>query len=184
MKPFETLCVVVVSVVGLIWMMRSLLRKVLPVYLYTCIESFGVLGSIFIAIVGGGGGGGSTGYVGNYGPQTRLHQTPTSAHEYQFDDTSEPRFQETHHHQSTQHTHHHKKATRRNVSETLKKVVAASQGWQCGHCNRILSASYEVDHITPLADGGSNEAYNLVALCRGCHGHKSIQDRLRWNGEL
>jgi 5-methylcytosine-specific restriction endonuclease McrA len=64
-------------------------------------------------------------------------------------------------------------ATKRSVSETKKKFVAAQQSWKCGHCDRQLPAWYEVDHIVRLEHGGSNNVDNLVALCRDCHGKKN-----------
>ena len=66
----------------------------------------------------------------------------------------------------------------RQVSPLLKKKVAASQEWKCGHCKNLFDASYEVDHIVPLFKGGSNNESNLVALCRNCHGRKTVEDRL------
>ena len=42
----------------------------------------------------------------------------------------------------------------------------------------ILDASYEIDHIIPLYKGGNNENDNLMALCRNCHGKKTISDAL------
>ena len=65
---------------------------------------------------------------------------------------------------------------KRNVTNLQKKVVASNQEWKCGKCNTILDASYEVDHIIPLYKGGSNETSNLMALCRNCHGKKTIED--------
>jgi hypothetical protein len=67
----------------------------------------------------------------------------------------------------------------RQVSPLLKKKVAADQEWRCGDCKAILDASYEVDHTVPLFKGGSNDAQNLVALCRNCHGKKTVADRLK-----
>ena len=66
----------------------------------------------------------------------------------------------------------------RSVSEARKKAVAASQGWKCSACNNVLSATYEVDHIIELQDGGSNEVDNLTAMCRNCHGDKTLRERL------
>jgi 5-methylcytosine-specific restriction endonuclease McrA len=66
----------------------------------------------------------------------------------------------------------------RQVSPLLKKKVAASQEWRCGHCKNLFDASYEVDHVVPLFKGGSNSESNLVALCRNCHGRKTVDDRL------
>ena len=67
-------------------------------------------------------------------------------------------------------------ATKRSVSETKKKFVAAQQSWKCGHCDRQLPAWYEVDHIVRLEHGGSNNVGNLVALCRDCHGKKTAME--------
>ena len=68
--------------------------------------------------------------------------------------------------------------TKRSVSETKKKFVAANQNWLCGDCKRQLPAWFEVDHVIALHNGGSNEVSNLVALCRDCHGKKTAMDRL------
>lgn len=71
-----------------------------------------------------------------------------------------------------------KKATKRSVSETKKKFVAASQKWTCGKCGRQLPAWFEVDHKIRLEYGGSNHVDNLVALCRDCHGEKTAMENL------
>lgn len=71
-----------------------------------------------------------------------------------------------------------KKATKRSVSETKKKYVAARQNWKCGDCEDQLSAWFEVDHKMRLEYGGSNHIDNLVALCRECHGKKTTIENL------
>lgn len=70
------------------------------------------------------------------------------------------------------------KATKRSVSETKKKYVAAQQGWKCGNCTKQLPAWFEVDHKIRLEHGGSNHINNLVALCRDCHGEKTAMENL------
>lgn len=67
--------------------------------------------------------------------------------------------------------------TKRSVSETKKKYVAAQQGWKCGSCQNQLSAWFEVDHKIRLENGGSNNVENLVALCRECHGKKTAFEK-------
>jgi hypothetical protein len=68
--------------------------------------------------------------------------------------------------------------TTRNVSHTIKKYIASNQEWRCNYCKKILDASYEIDHIIPLYKNGNNNISNLQALCRNCHGKKTIIDRL------
>ena len=70
------------------------------------------------------------------------------------------------------------KVKKRRVSETIKKVVAANQKWHCNMCQNMLDASYEVDHKVPLYKGGDNNVNNLQALCRNCHGKKTIYDKM------
>lgn len=66
------------------------------------------------------------------------------------------------------------KQHKRSVSETKKKYVASSQNWTCKNCHEKLEATFEVDHVIELQDGGSNDIDNLVALCRNCHGKKGM----------
>jgi len=56
--------------------------------------------------------------------------------------------------------------TTRSVSETKKKYVAQ------------LNHTFEVDHKVDLRYGGTNHVSNLVALCRNCHGEKTMQNKL------
>ena len=67
---------------------------------------------------------------------------------------------------------------KRTVSETKKKFVASSQEWRCKHCRQQLDHTFEIDHIVRLDCGGSNDASNLVALCRNCHGKKTAQEHM------
>ena len=69
-------------------------------------------------------------------------------------------------------------ATARSVSGTKKKYVASNQEWKCGSCRQKLDAWFEVDHKVRLADGGSNHIDNLIALCRNCHGKKTLLENL------
>ena len=70
------------------------------------------------------------------------------------------------------------KNKKRNVSESKKKYIASNQQWKCKKCNSILDATYEIDHIIPLYKGGDNELANLEALCRNCHGNKTLLDKI------
>jgi hypothetical protein len=72
----------------------------------------------------------------------------------------------------------YEKKTKRAVSESRKKYVASLQKWQCGECNQMLTASFEIDHVVRLDRGGTNEITNLIALCRECHGNKTILENM------
>lgn len=52
--------------------------------------------------------------------------------------------------------------------------------WTCQTCGRPGS---DVDHIVPLARGGSNDEANLQVLCVPCHqrksAHEGVEGRLR-----
>ena len=74
--------------------------------------------------------------------------------------------------------HSGKITTKRSVSETKKKFVASRQNWRCGHCDKQLTAWFEVDHKIRLEHGGSNHIDNLIALCRECHGEKTTIENL------
>ena len=71
-----------------------------------------------------------------------------------------------------------KQATKRSVSETKKKYVAAQQNWCCKKCKIQLPAWFEVDHVKRLEYGGTNHVDNLEALCRECHGRKTAMENL------
>ena len=68
------------------------------------------------------------------------------------------------------------KPNHRAVSGITKKIVASNQQWRCNICKSILDYTYEIDHNIPLFKGGTNELNNLQALCRNCHGKKTIID--------
>lgn len=73
--------------------------------------------------------------------------------------------------------------TKRHVTAGTKKLVAGRQRYMCAATvdNYVCplqgtpfdEAGYEVDHIIPLSEGGTNEASNLQALCLMCHRVKS-----------
>jgi RNase P subunit RPR2 len=68
--------------------------------------------------------------------------------------------------------------SKRSVSETKKKFVAARQDWKCGICKKQLPAWFEVDHTVRLEHNGTNHVDNLVAMCRDCHGEKTALENL------
>lgn len=50
---------------------------------------------------------------------------------------------------------------------------------ECERAGRIVAAT-EVDHITPLSQGGTHAEENLQALCHSCHSKKTAKEDGRW----
>lgn len=72
---------------------------------------------------------------------------------------------------------------KRHVTAGTKKLIAGQQRYTCAanvkdyECplkgQPFDEAGYEVDHIIPLAEEGTNDKSNLQALCLMCHRVKS-----------
>jgi hypothetical protein len=61
------------------------------------------------------------------------------------------------------------------------------QKHKCANCKCCVKKSYHLDHIMPLAKGGSNWPSNLQVLCPSCNMKKSCKDPIVWaqeNGRL
>jgi 5-methylcytosine-specific restriction endonuclease McrA len=61
------------------------------------------------------------------------------------------------------------------------------QKHKCANCKKNIKARFHVDHIIPLALGGSNHKYNLQLLCPECNQAKHALDPIKWanrNGRL
>ena len=67
---------------------------------------------------------------------------------------------------------------RKRFSPLVSKQVAARQLFRCDICKRLFDDQlWDLDHITPLFRGGSNELSNVRALCRACHMQVSANQR-------
>lgn len=68
------------------------------------------------------------------------------------------------------------------------KAIFESQRGLCASCETKLFKSgknrYHVDHIQPLAKGGSNGKENLQCLCPSCNLRKSAKDPYDWAKEI
>lgn len=60
-------------------------------------------------------------------------------------------------------------------AQVVQRVREAAQQ-RCGYClspQHLVMARLEIEHIRPLAQGGSNAEANLWLACPICNGHKS-----------
>lgn len=73
----------------------------------------------------------------------------------------------------------------RKVTVAVKKQVASIQrficaanisGYVCPLKGKSFDeAGYDIDHIVPLSEGGTNDVSNLQALCVSCHRVKTLR---------
>lgn len=58
-----------------------------------------------------------------------------------------------------------------------RRVMLAAEPL-CRHCARLgrVTVAVDLDHIVPLAAGGSDAMDNIQPLCRACHVKKTRQD--------
>lgn len=62
--------------------------------------------------------------------------------------------------------------SRSAITPALKAVIRHEANYRCGYClaeEALMGVSLAIDHIVPLAVGGTNEPDNLWAACRQCN---------------
>lgn len=72
-----------------------------------------------------------------------------------------------------------KRRTRRTrLSNYQRNCIAHKQLWQCSKCSILLPPTFQIDHITPISEGGNNMHVNLQAMCPNCHALKTADERV------
>ena len=62
-----------------------------------------------------------------------------------------------------------------------RRTVLARAGGRCERCGK--RATIQVDHVTPVSQGGTHALANLQALCTGpgsCHARKTAREGGGW----
>lgn len=76
------------------------------------------------------------------------------------------------------------KTKRKLFSEVQKRQIAAKQQFMCyGEiCDgqKMLTSTWELDHITPLFLNGDNALHNLAILCPDCHARKTQHEKVQF----
>ena len=70
------------------------------------------------------------------------------------------------------------KKLRRQSRKKLRQVIERDEG-RCRMCGLRVGESGEIDHIRPIADGGTSDLENLQLLCSSCHSRKTTHSNRR-----
>ena len=71
-----------------------------------------------------------------------------------------------------------KKSERKTITEETRKNIISKHNNQCAICKNSKSdIKFEIDHIKPLASGGTNDITNLQPLCKSCHKEKTRHEQ-------
>ncbi len=62
------------------------------------------------------------------------------------------------------------------LTEKDKRELIEDQSFKCRICD-CPCAKFEIDHIKPLANGGTNNVENLQAICSNCHTEKTVEEK-------
>ncbi|MBL7066188.1 MAG: HNH endonuclease [Anaerolineae bacterium] len=64
------------------------------------------------------------------------------------------------------------------IPDAIRKAVRRAAGNRCGYClahQDYVLGRLEIEHIIPVATGGSDDESNLWLACRSCNQHKGVQ---------
>lgn len=63
---------------------------------------------------------------------------------------------------------------RKKIGKRLRFEILKRDGFRCRYCGATpVTSLLHVDHVVPVAEGGTNDPANLVAACSGCNLGKS-----------
>jgi len=68
--------------------------------------------------------------------------------------------------------------SRVHISATIRRRVAEAARYRCGYCQTqqvVVGIPLHIEHIIPLALGGSSNEDNLWLACSACNNYKGVQ---------
>ena len=75
-----------------------------------------------------------------------------------------------------------KKSGGSHTAEDIHYLMKSQRGL-CVVCFKKINDKYHVDHIIPIALGGTNDKYNIQLLCPKCNMEKHAKDPIRFMNE-
>ncbi|MBD2580225.1 HNH endonuclease [Oscillatoria sp. FACHB-1406] len=77
------------------------------------------------------------------------------------------------------------KTPRISIPKSVRKYVFQRDNFHCQSCGKThLETQLTIDHIIPLATGGSNDISNLQTLCLSCNQRKQHHFDSRFRGRF
>ena len=76
------------------------------------------------------------------------------------------------------------RAKRRTYSAAKRAQIAAKNGGRCIYCASILTDDWQVEHVRPIARGGTDAPANVWPSCAACNQRKSDRSFKAWALEL
>lgn len=61
---------------------------------------------------------------------------------------------------------------RRSIGQAQRQRIIERDGHKCRECG-ATNTNLEIDHVTEVHDGGTNDDENLQSLCFSCHARKT-----------
>ena len=65
------------------------------------------------------------------------------------------------------------KTPRHQPTKEERQELLEDAGGCCASCKKEIKKAFDIDHIIPLAEGGTNDPENLQVLCKPCHFEKT-----------
>jgi hypothetical protein len=65
------------------------------------------------------------------------------------------------------------KPSRHQPTKEERRGLLEDASGCCASCQKMIKKAFDIDHIIPLAEGGTNEPENLQVLCKPCHFEKT-----------
>lgn len=60
---------------------------------------------------------------------------------------------------------------RAHITPKLRQRIMRRDRWRCRYCGSRVGP-FDIDHVVPIALGGSNQTRNLVTACASCNSRK------------